>query len=90
MELALRAAGCCCTTPSLFSLLWHFLQGGINFAIFSASATAVSLVLFNEGDLQGGRITHEIPLCPEMNRTGDIWHILLPRLRDDLLYGEQI
>lgn len=63
-------------------------QGGINFAVFTSSAYAVSLVLFTEQDLHNGAVTHEIELNPDVNRTGDIWHITLPKLRDDLLYGE--
>lgn len=53
----------------------------------AGSAVAVSLVLFDEDDLVAGRSTHEIPLSPVFNRTGDVWHIALPSLRQDLLYG---
>jgi hypothetical protein len=30
----------------------------------------------------------QIPLNPLVNRTGDVWHVMIPNLRDDLLYGE--
>jgi len=30
-----------------------------------------------------------VPLDPEINRTGDVWHIALPKLQQDLLYGER-
>lgn len=64
--------------------------GAINFAIFSSSAQSVNLCIFNEADLSRGLVTHEIPLDPLINRTGDVWHIMLPNLRDDLLYGYRI
>ncbi|KAG2454971.1 hypothetical protein HYH02_000797 [Chlamydomonas schloesseri] len=64
--------------------------GAINFSVFSSSADAVSLVLFTEADLNAGRATFEIPLDPYVNRTGDVWHIMLPDLRDDLLYGYRV
>ena len=47
----------------------------------------MSLCLFTEADLQQGRVTHEVQLDPGLNRTGDVWHILLPQLDASLLYG---
>ena len=47
------------------------------------------LVLFREDDLAAGRVTHEIPLDPQLNRTGNVWHVALPALDDTLLYGKQ-
>ena len=63
------------------------MQEGVNFAVYASSATSVSVCLFTEADLQAGRVTHEVPLSPELNRTGYIWHILLPKLDSTLLYG---
>ncbi len=63
------------------------MQGAINFAIYASSASSVSLVLFSEDDLQAGRTTHEMELDPELNRTGSVWHIMLPKLDTTLLYG---
>lgn len=62
----------------------------VNFAIFSGSATKMSLVLFNEGDLQAGRVTAEIPLDPAVNRSGDVWHIMVPNMQPGLLYGFRV
>ena len=62
-------------------------QDAINFAVFSSAATSVSLCLFTEGDLHKGRVTHELALDAELNRSGDVWHILLPALDASLLYG---
>lgn len=64
-------------------------QGAVNFAITTSSATRVALVLFTEADLQEGRTTIEIELHPEANRTGDIWHMALPKLDASLLYGNK-
>jgi len=64
--------------------------GAVNFAVVSTSAQRVTLVLFTEGDMAAGRATHEIPLDPEANTTGDVWHIMLPGVRGDLLYGYRV
>ena len=55
--------------------------------MYASSATSVSLCLFTESDLQAGKVTCEVPLSPELNRTGYTWHILLPKLDTTLLYG---
>jgi glycogen operon protein len=61
--------------------------GGVNFAIFSRHATAVVLVLFREGREEP---VVEIPLDPTVNKTGDVWHILVQDLPHDLLYGYRV
>lgn len=48
-------------------------RGGINFAIFSKNATEATLVLFDEID--GSRV--DLPLDPHLNKTGDVWHVLV-------------
>ena len=57
---------------------------GINFAIFSRHATAVTLSLFRPGDLEP---VLELPLDPTVNRTGDVWHILVLGLMPGFEYG---
>jgi len=57
---------------------------GVNFAVFSRHAHSVSLVLFESGSEDAKEI---IPLHPQINRTGDIWHILLHDLDNNLRYG---
>ena len=64
------------------------LQAAINFALYSAGAKGVILCLFNEADLQNGRVSFEVALHPRHNKTGDVWHIALPQLDANLLYGE--
>lgn len=63
------------------------MQAAINFSVVSSAAQSVSLVLFTEADLAAGKVTHEILLDATTNRTGDCWHIMLPGLHSDMLYG---
>ncbi len=60
---------------------------GINFAVFSRHAQQVELVLFKEGR---EKPVAEIPLDPNYNRTGDVWHILVQGLPFDILYGYRV
>ncbi|KAF5955330.1 hypothetical protein HYC85_008186 [Camellia sinensis] len=67
------------------------LESGINFAIFSQHATAVTLCLSlpdrEEHDKPDGGMV-ELRLDPHMNKTGDIWHICVEDLpRSDVLYS---
>lgn len=70
------------------------VESGINFAIFSQHATSVTLCLsFPEREkldyLDGGML--EIKLDPQMNKTGDIWHICVEDLpRSNVLYGYRV
>ncbi|XP_004501686.1 isoamylase 3, chloroplastic isoform X1 [Cicer arietinum] len=70
------------------------VDNGVNFAIFSQHATAVTLCLvFPErgpiGTLDGGII--ELALDPHLNKTGDVWHICIEDLpRSNVLYGYRI
>src|SRR5690606_30487301 len=75
---------------------WHLTEGqpfplgatwdglGVNFALFSAHATAVELCLF---DRRGERETARLPLpaC-----TDEIWHGYLPQARPGQLYGYRV
>ena len=57
---------------------------GLNFAVFSRSATAASLVLF--APRQHDPVL-ELALDPELNRTGDVWHIAIDSLDVGVRYG---
>lgn len=89
------------TTPSLkifpgqaFPLGVSEVESGINFAIFSQHATAVTLCLSlpergKFGRPDGDMI--ELALDPHVNKTGDIWHICIEDLpRSNVLYGYRI
>ncbi|MBA0841797.1 hypothetical protein Goarm_001659 [Gossypium armourianum] len=63
------------------------LDGGVNFAIYSANATSATLCLIALSDLQQNRVTEQIPLDPLANKTGDVWHVFLKGNFKDMLYG---
>ena len=59
-------------------------RGGINFAIFSRHATAVTLVLFLPGSATE---IAAFPLDPKRNRTGDVWHAFVAGLNPGIEYA---
>ncbi|XP_011098801.1 isoamylase 3, chloroplastic isoform X2 [Sesamum indicum] len=69
------------------------VESGTNFAIFSENATAVTLCLVMQRGVNNkpdqGMI--EISLDPQVNKTGDIWHICVEDLpRNNVLYGYRV
>ncbi|MGH7172009.1 MAG: glycogen debranching protein GlgX [Gemmataceae bacterium] len=60
---------------------------GVNFAIFSRHAQAVSLVLFRDGREDA---VAEIPLDPFVHKTGDVWHVFVHGLTSEYLYGYRV
>jgi len=60
------------------------VEKGINFALFSKHATAVTLYIKEQEREQN------ILLDAKMNRTGDVWHILVKQLTFPLHYGYRI
>lgn len=75
-------------TPAPFGAVVR--PGGVNFAVQSSAATALSLCLFTPEDLARGRPSAEVPLDPVLNRTGNVWHAFLPGLSAGLLYGYRV
>jgi isoamylase len=60
---------------------------GVNFAVFSRHASAVSLVLYREGREEP---VAEITLDPALHKTGDVWHVFVHDLTPDYLYGYRV
>src|SRR3981081_2806562 len=58
---------------------------GINFAIHSAGATRIELLLFD--NIADQRPSQVIPLAPETNRTGDVWPLFVEGLPNETLYN---
>jgi isoamylase len=58
---------------------------GVNFALFSESATGVELCLFNGADDD----TESVKI-PVRERTNQIWHCYLPDVRPGQLYGYRV
>ena len=63
------------------------VRGGVNFSMFSRSATEVSLVLFAVGQADP---LAEFPLDPRYNKTGDIWHACIRGLDPGIEYGFRV
>jgi isoamylase len=60
-------------------------HGGVNFSIYSHHATAVRLELY---DLPGdGTARRTLPFDPEVNRTGDVWHMWVEGVKAGQLYA---
>ncbi|KAF3975986.1 hypothetical protein CMV_000815 [Castanea mollissima] len=65
------------------------VENGINFAIFSQHASAVTLCLSFPERWDGEMM--ELALDPHLNKTGDIWHICIEDFpRSNVLYGYRI
>jgi len=60
---------------------------GVNFAVISAGAAAVSIVFFETGVHDA---YYEVALDPRQNKTGDVWHALIQGLPDDFRYGYRV
>lgn len=60
------------------------LDNGINFALFSQAAARVTLVLFSADSKS---IVSKFKLDPLVNKTGDVWHILIEGISHELLYA---
>ncbi|MBV9770523.1 MAG: glycogen debranching protein GlgX [Bryobacterales bacterium] len=63
------------------------VPGGVNFSVYSRSATAVDLLLFDRNDDSPSRV---IPINPVENRTYHYWHVFVPGLRKGQLYGYRV
>ncbi len=63
-------------------------KNGAQFSIFSRNAGNVVLVLFES--TEPGSPSEEVPFDPDINRTGDIWHIWIEGIREGQLYGYRL
>src|SRR4051794_4428475 len=64
------------------------LNGGVNFSLFSRTATGAELVLFDrDGDAKPSRV---LALDPVRNRTYHYWHTFVPGVRPGQLYGYHV
>jgi len=62
-----------------------WLGNGVNFALFSETATSVELCLFDNIDA-----TEENIRIPVTEHTDQVWHLFLPDLRPGQLYGFRV
>jgi isoamylase len=63
-------------------------DGGINFSLFSRSATGVELLLFDRED--DPRPSRTVPLDPGVNRTYHYWHAFVPKLKAGQIYAYRL
>ncbi len=61
------------------------VPGGVNFSIFSRSASRVELLFFDRED--DGRPACVIPIDPVANRTYHYWHVFVPGAQAGQIYG---
>lgn len=66
----------------------HLRGDGVNFAVFSRHASAVSLLLFDNP--QDELPSASVSLYPARNRTGDIWHVWIGGLVPGCLYAWRV
>jgi glycogen operon protein len=59
--------------------------GGVNFSIYSRSATRIDLLLFDRED--AGHPSRIIPLDAERHRTYHYWHVFVPEIGPGQIYG---
>ncbi|PWU07838.1 MAG: glycogen debranching enzyme GlgX [Terriglobia bacterium] len=64
------------------------VPGGVNFSVYSRSASAIDLLLFDRAD--DSRPSRTIPIDPVANRTYHYWHVFVPGLRQGQLYGYRV
>jgi len=64
------------------------VPGGINFSIFSRSASGVELLFFDsEDDPRPARV---ITIDGATNRTYNYWHLFVPDVKPGQLYGYRV
>ncbi len=64
------------------------VEGGVNFSLYSRTAAAVELLLFDrEGDARPSRV---VRIDPATNRTYHYWHVFVPRIAPGQLYGYRV
>jgi glycogen operon protein len=64
------------------------VDGGVNFSLFSRTASAVELLFFDrEEDAAPSRV---VRLDPEANRTYHYWHVFVPGVRPGQIYAYRV
>jgi glycogen operon protein len=63
-------------------------HGGVNFSLFSRSASGVELVFFDRDD--DARPSRVITLDPACNRAYHYWHVFVPGIAPGQLYGYRV
>jgi glycogen operon protein len=64
------------------------VDGGVNFSLFSRTATGVELLLFDRAD--DARPSRVVYIDPVTNRTYHYWHVFVPGLPLGQIYGYRV
>src|SRR5689334_6228504 len=64
------------------------VEGGVNFSLFSRTATGVELLLFDRAD--GAKPARVVRLDPVANRTYHYWHAFVLGARPAQIYGYRV
>lgn len=64
------------------------VNGGVNFSLFSRSATGVDLLLFDRDEM--GTPSRVIPIDPTTHRAYHYWHVFVPGVRPGQIYGYRV
>jgi isoamylase len=65
-----------------------FRDGGVNFSLYTRTASSVELLLFDcEDAANPGRV---IPIDPVTSRTYHYWHVFVPGVQSGQLYGYRV
>jgi isoamylase len=64
------------------------VDGGVNFSLFSRTASGVELLLFDWED--GADPSRVVRIDPATNRTYHYWHVFVPGVRPGQIYGYRV
>ncbi len=64
------------------------VDGGVNFSLFSRTASGVEILFFDRED--DSQPSHVVSLDAADNRTYHYWHAFVPRIRSGQLYGYRV
>ena len=84
-QTALKAPLAAPATGRSFPIGATLADGGANFSVFSRSAAAIELLLFDRVD--DARPSRVIPIDPCLNRTYHYWHVFVPGVQAGQIYG---
>lgn len=73
------------TTGRSFPVGATLASDGVNFSVFSRSASKIELLFFDRVD--DGRPARVIPIDPRLNRTYHYWHVFVPGVQAGQIYG---
>ncbi len=63
------------------------IDGGVNFSLFSRTATGVELLFFDRDDATPSRV---VRIDPATNRTYHYWHVFVPGVSPGQIYGYRV